>query len=121
VVENPSVLEAALARGHTAPLACTSGQLRAVDHALLQLAVDQGVALQYAGDMDGPGLGIAHTAGADRSGSSASGYAVVPLHVAGLRRAVPQRAAARASRPHSRGRPPGPRPLGLGQKLWRRW
>lgn len=61
VVENPSVLEAALARGHPAPLACTSGQLRAVDHALLQLAVDQGVALQYAGDMDGPGLGIAHT------------------------------------------------------------
>jgi hypothetical protein len=61
VVENPSVLEAALARGHTAPLACTSGQLRAVDHALLQLAVDQGVALRYAGDLDGPGLGIAHT------------------------------------------------------------
>lgn len=61
VVENPSVLESALARGHTTPLVCTSGQLRAVDHALLQLAVDQGVALQYAGDMDGPGLGIAHT------------------------------------------------------------
>ncbi|MFJ3975888.1 TIGR02679 domain-containing protein [Streptomyces sp. NPDC090021] len=61
VVENPSVLEAALARGHTAPMACTSGQLRAVDHALLQLAVDQGVALRYAGDLDGPGLGIAHT------------------------------------------------------------
>lgn len=61
VVENPSVLEAALARGHTAPISCTSGQLRAVDHALLQLAVDQGVALRYAGDLDGPGLGIAHT------------------------------------------------------------
>ncbi|MFI0941352.1 DUF2399 domain-containing protein [Streptomyces sp. NPDC021020] len=61
VVENPSVLEAALVRGHTAPLACTSGQLRAVDHALLQLALDQGVALRYAGDLDGPGFAIAHT------------------------------------------------------------
>lgn len=61
VVENPSVLEAALARGSKIALACTSGQLRAVDHALLQLAVDQGIALRYAGDLDGPGLGIAYT------------------------------------------------------------
>jgi hypothetical protein len=37
-VLTPSVLEAALALGRTAPLACTSGQLRAVDHALLHLA-----------------------------------------------------------------------------------
>ncbi|MEU1377404.1 TIGR02679 domain-containing protein [Streptomyces triculaminicus] len=61
VVENPSVLEAALVRGSEMALACTSGQLRAVDHALLQLAVDQGLALRYAGDLDGPGLSIAHT------------------------------------------------------------
>ncbi|WP_414166380.1 DUF2399 domain-containing protein [Streptoverticillium reticulum] len=61
VVENPSVLEAALARGSEMALACTSGQLRAVNQALLQLAVDQGLALRYAGDLDGPGLSIAHT------------------------------------------------------------
>ncbi|MER5381773.1 DUF2399 domain-containing protein [Streptomyces sp. NPDC002688] len=42
VVENPSILEEALARASTLPLACTSGQLRAVDHGLLQLAVTQG-------------------------------------------------------------------------------
>ncbi|MGW1267424.1 DUF2399 domain-containing protein [Streptomyces sp. NPDC002491] len=61
VVENPSVLEEALARASTLPLACTSGQLRAVDHALLQLAVDQGVPLRYAGDLDTAGLQIATT------------------------------------------------------------
>ncbi|MFE7927507.1 DUF2399 domain-containing protein [Streptomyces sp. NPDC057456] len=61
VVENPSVLEEALARASTLPLACTSGQLRAVDHALLQLAVDQGVPLRYAGDLDTAGLQIAAT------------------------------------------------------------
>ncbi|WP_328665261.1 DUF2399 domain-containing protein [Streptomyces sp. NBC_00322] len=61
VVENPSILEEALARASTLPLACTSGQLRAVDHALFQLAVDQGVPLRYAGDLDTAGLQIAAT------------------------------------------------------------
>ncbi|MGK3094520.1 DUF2399 domain-containing protein [Streptomyces sp. WAC01490] len=61
VVENPSVLEAAMERAGTQPMACTSGQLRAVDHALLQLAVDQGLRLRYAGDLDGAGLHIAAT------------------------------------------------------------
>jgi uncharacterized protein (TIGR02679 family) len=59
VVENPSVLEAAMASGAGFPLACTSGHLRGVDHALLQLAVDQGVVLRYAGDLDPEGLHIA--------------------------------------------------------------
>ncbi|MDQ0577925.1 hypothetical protein QF030_000103 [Streptomyces rishiriensis] len=61
MVENPSILEEALARASTLPLACTSGQLRAVDHALFQLAVDQGVPLHYAGDLDNAGLQIAAT------------------------------------------------------------
>ncbi|WP_050493455.1 DUF2399 domain-containing protein [Streptomyces sp. NRRL B-1381] len=61
VVENPSVLEAALECASTQPMACTSGQLRAVDHALFQLAVDQGVPLRYAGDLDASGLHIAAT------------------------------------------------------------
>ncbi|WUM95886.1 DUF2399 domain-containing protein [Streptomyces sp. NBC_00322] len=61
MVENPSILEEALARASTLPLACTSGQLRAVDHALFQLAVDQGVPLRYAGDLDTAGLQIAAT------------------------------------------------------------
>lgn len=59
VVENPSVIEAALAVGFTGPLACTSGHLRAVDHAFLQRAVDCGVQLSYAGDVDRDGLIIA--------------------------------------------------------------
>jgi uncharacterized protein (TIGR02679 family) len=59
VVENPSVLEAALAYGSHLPLACTSGHLGSVDHALLQLAADQGVSLRYAGDLDDPGFRIA--------------------------------------------------------------
>ncbi|WP_394619086.1 TIGR02679 domain-containing protein [Lentzea sp. JNUCC 0626] len=59
VVENPSVLEAAMARGIHQAFACTSGHLGSVDHALLQLAIDQGVTLRYAGDLDGPGLLIA--------------------------------------------------------------
>jgi uncharacterized protein (TIGR02679 family) len=59
VVENPSVLEAAMEHASTRPIACTSGQLRAVDHALLQLATDQGLQLRYAGDLDGAGLHIA--------------------------------------------------------------
>ncbi|SDP61815.1 TIGR02679 family protein [Streptomyces sp. cf386] len=61
VVENPSVLEAAMESASTQPMACTSGQLRAVDHVLLQLAVDQGVPLYYAGDLDAAGLHIAAT------------------------------------------------------------
>lgn len=84
VVENPSVLEAAFAYGHTAPLACTSGQLRAVDHALLQLAVDQGVALRYAGDLDGPGLAIAHTV-ARLYGARRVAMDLATLHDAGTR------------------------------------
>jgi uncharacterized protein (TIGR02679 family) len=59
VVENPSVIEAALAAGFTDPLACTSGHLRAVDHAFLQCAVESGVRLIYAGDVDRDGLIIA--------------------------------------------------------------
>ena len=61
IVENPSVLEAAMAGGHRLPLACTSGQLRAVDHVLLQLAVNCGVRLRYAGDLDRTGFYIADT------------------------------------------------------------
>ncbi|WP_433261619.1 DUF2399 domain-containing protein [Actinosynnema sp. CS-041913] len=60
VVENPSVLEAAMTHGSPLAFACTSGQLGSVDHALLQLAVDHGVSLRYAGDLDGPGLQIAN-------------------------------------------------------------
>lgn len=59
VVENPSVLEAAMAVGFTGSMACTSGHLRAVDHAFLQRAVDCGVPLTYAGDIDRDGLIIA--------------------------------------------------------------
>ncbi|MEU0541211.1 TIGR02679 domain-containing protein [Nocardia sp. NPDC005978] len=59
VVENPSVLEAALAIGFTKPLACTSGHLRAVDHAFLQRALDCEVPLSYSGDLDRDGLIIA--------------------------------------------------------------
>ncbi|MFE4674266.1 DUF2399 domain-containing protein [Streptomyces sp. NPDC056723] len=59
VIENPSVLEAAMERVSPHPMACTSGQLRAVDHALLQLAVDQGLHLRYAGDLDAAGFQIA--------------------------------------------------------------
>lgn len=59
VVENPSVLEEALVRGARLPLASTSGHLRGVDHALLQLATDQGVVLRYAGDLDPDGCQIA--------------------------------------------------------------
>ncbi|MGC0344357.1 hypothetical protein RKD20_009479 [Streptomyces sp. SLBN-8D4] len=61
VVECPSVLEAAMEWASPQPMACTSGQLWAVDHALLQLAVDQGVPLRYAGDLDAAGLHIAAT------------------------------------------------------------
>lgn len=59
VVENPSIIEAAMASGSRLPLACTSGHLGSVDHELLQLAVNQGIHLRYAGDLDDPGLKIA--------------------------------------------------------------
>jgi uncharacterized protein (TIGR02679 family) len=59
VVENPSVLEAAMAAGFGGALACTSGHLRAVDHEFLQRVVDCGLPLSYAGDVDRDGLIIA--------------------------------------------------------------
>jgi uncharacterized protein (TIGR02679 family) len=59
VVENPSIIEAAIASDSRLPLACTSGQLSSVDHALLQLTVDQGIQLRYSGDLDDSGLRIA--------------------------------------------------------------
>ncbi|MEU1298186.1 DUF2399 domain-containing protein [Streptomyces sp. NPDC005840] len=59
VVENPSVLEAAMACDSPGPLTCTSGQLGNVGHTLLQLAGDQGTHLRYSGDSDGCGLWIA--------------------------------------------------------------
>ncbi|XVU27894.1 DUF2399 domain-containing protein [Actinoplanes sp. CA-054009] len=59
VVENPSVIEIAYTTGIRQPLACTSGQLRAVDHTLFQLAVKHGVTLRYAGDIDPAGRQIA--------------------------------------------------------------
>jgi uncharacterized protein (TIGR02679 family) len=61
VIENPSVLEAAMAINDRRALACTSGHLGSVDHALLQLAVDQGVPLRYAGDLDERGIMIAES------------------------------------------------------------
>jgi uncharacterized protein (TIGR02679 family) len=59
VVENPSVIEEALARASTMALVCTSGQLTAVDHAILALARDAGVPIRYSGDLDLPGRQIA--------------------------------------------------------------
>lgn len=59
VVENPSVLEVAYLNGSPQPLACTSGQLRAVDHTLFRLAVHHGVRVRYAGDIDHAGQHIA--------------------------------------------------------------
>lgn len=57
-MENPSVPEVA-STGSTQPLACTSGQLRVVDHTLFRLAVQNGVHLRYAGDIDHAGQHIA--------------------------------------------------------------
>lgn len=59
VVENPSVMEIAFTTGVRQPIACTSGQLRAIDHVLFQLAVSHGVQLRYAGDIDTAGRQIA--------------------------------------------------------------
>ncbi|MFD1364405.1 TIGR02679 domain-containing protein [Actinoplanes sichuanensis] len=61
VVENPSVLEIAMLRRSHLQLACTSGQLRAVDHVLFQLANRCLTPLRYAGDLDGSGIQIAAT------------------------------------------------------------
>ncbi|MGV9763572.1 TIGR02679 domain-containing protein [Micromonospora tulbaghiae] len=59
VVENPSVMEIAFTAGVRQPMACTSGQLRAIDHVLFQLAVAHGVRVRYAGDIDTAGKQIA--------------------------------------------------------------
>lgn len=59
VVENPSVIEEALTRKSSIPLVCTSGQLTAVDHAILALARDAGIPIRYSGDLDQPGQQIA--------------------------------------------------------------
>ncbi|MEU9074427.1 DUF2399 domain-containing protein [Kitasatospora sp. NPDC048538] len=59
VVENPSVVDEALMRGTSRPIVCTSGTLTAVDHTLLALAVDNGVPLEYSGDLDPSGHAIA--------------------------------------------------------------
>ncbi|BFV56372.1 hypothetical protein KCMC57_up14760 [Kitasatospora sp. CMC57] len=59
VVENPSVVDEALMRGTDRPIVCTSGTLTAVDHTLLALAVDNGVPLEYSGDLDPSGHAIA--------------------------------------------------------------
>ncbi|MEU7575457.1 TIGR02679 domain-containing protein [Micromonospora sp. NPDC049240] len=59
VVENPSVLEIAFIAGVRQPIACTSGQLRAIDHVLFQLTVSHDVRLRYAGDIDTTGRQIA--------------------------------------------------------------
>lgn len=59
VVENPSVMEIAFTAGVRQPIACTSGQLRAIDHVLFQIAVAHGVRLRYAGDIDTAGKQIA--------------------------------------------------------------
>ncbi|WP_236244862.1 DUF2399 domain-containing protein [Streptomyces sp. CC210A] len=61
VVENVSLIDEALERGITRPLACTRGTLSAVDHTLLALARDAGLAIDYAGDHDPWGHAIAAT------------------------------------------------------------
>jgi uncharacterized protein (TIGR02679 family) len=61
VVENPSVLAAALARFGRAcpPLICTSGWPSAAGVLLLRALRHEGARLRYAGDLDGDGLRIA--------------------------------------------------------------
>ena len=58
-VENPSLVEAAVQAGSQRAIVCTSGWASADTQRLLDAAVDQGVALAYAGDYDGEGLKIA--------------------------------------------------------------
>ncbi|MFF9483216.1 DUF2399 domain-containing protein [Streptomyces sp. NPDC014733] len=59
IVENVSLIDEALERGVTRPLACTRGTLSAVDHTLLALTRDAGLAVEYAGDHDPWGHAIA--------------------------------------------------------------
>ncbi|MGW8764275.1 TIGR02679 domain-containing protein [Streptomyces sp. NPDC055815] len=61
VVENTSLIDEALERHVTRPLACTRGNLSAVDHTLLALAQDTGLTIEYAGDHDPWGHAIADT------------------------------------------------------------
>ncbi|QTR02884.1 DUF2399 domain-containing protein, partial [Saccharothrix algeriensis] len=89
VVENPSVLEAAMRHRSPLAFACTSGHLGSVDHALLQLAVDQGVALRYAGDLDGPGLRIAGQVAATYGSALVAMSADVVRHAGAKPSAVP--------------------------------
>lgn len=62
VVENPSVVEEAIIRAPERAVVCTSGAFTAVDHALLALAQEHGVALVYSGDLDVGGAFAARTA-----------------------------------------------------------
>ncbi|MGH3492410.1 MAG: DUF2399 domain-containing protein, partial [Sciscionella sp.] len=56
ICENPSVLDAAIERGHQHPLVCVSGHLnRAVRLLLARLAAD-GARCRYHGDVDRDGL-----------------------------------------------------------------
>ena len=59
-IENPSVLEWALLAGYTGPIVCTSGWPSSDTQRLLELARDQGIELDYAGDYDSAGLAIAN-------------------------------------------------------------
>ncbi|WP_328786167.1 DUF2399 domain-containing protein [Streptomyces sp. NBC_00273] len=61
VVENVSLIDEALERGFTKPIACTRGTLSAVDHTLLALAHAGGLSIDYAGDHDPWGHAIAAT------------------------------------------------------------
>ena len=58
-VENPSVIEYALAAGASRPIVCTSGWPSIDTQRLLSMATEQGVELAYAGDYDATGLEIA--------------------------------------------------------------
>jgi uncharacterized protein (TIGR02679 family) len=59
-VENPSVVEAAVAAGSVGPVVCTSGWPSADTQRILDLARAQGIELLYAGDYDSAGLAIAN-------------------------------------------------------------
>ncbi len=61
IVENPSVLDEALLRQVIAPIVCTFGALRAVDHVLLDLAQQAHILIRYSGDLDRAGMAIAET------------------------------------------------------------
>lgn len=68
-VENPSLIEIAAARGADRPIVCTSGWPAADTQRLLDLALEQGIELEYAGDYDPAGLAIANWM-TDRFGAS---------------------------------------------------